>query len=196
MFDEMALAGKFGPIKSDQIKAGSIGQFNYEHGYHFSVTPDRIDIRHSGRYILPNPLVVASKSVARQLEPLRRVVSAVGINCDADFYSHEIGMTGNVFCRALTENHLFRRIYEGYPNVATSSVTTTFPSAGGRVQQYNVRFEPDERSEQEDLFVAINAHQNVTGEVKLTEKLDTIVISEVRAQIEQIHRKILSPGGV
>ena len=77
LFDERELVGKFGPIKGDQIKAGPVGQFNYEHGYHFSVTPDRIDIRHIGQDILPEPLLVVGKKIARKLEHLRGFVSAL-----------------------------------------------------------------------------------------------------------------------
>ena len=105
-------------------------------------------------------------------------------------------MRGTAFCGSLTENRLFRDIHEGFPNVATLSVATAFKAYGERVQQYNLRFEPDNRSAQEDLHVAFNAHQNATVEDKLTEKLDDVTINEVRAKIEHIHTNILSSGGV
>ncbi len=196
MFDERELVGKFGPIKKDQIKAGPVGQFNYEHGYHFSVTPDRIDVRHSGREVLPNPLLENSQLIARQLEPIQGIVSGVGINCDAAFHSSEIGKTGIEFCQTLTKNQLSQYIFEGYSNITTLSVATAFQGTGKRVQQYNVRFEPDQNSERKDLKVALNAHQNVTTEGRLSEKLDGIAIKEVRTQIERIHRQILSSGDV
>lgn len=197
LFDERDLVGEFGSLKQgDQIKAGPVGRFNYEHGYHFSVVPDRIDIRHTGQDILPEPLLTVGKKIAHKLEHLIGFVSAVGINCDTVFDSHEVGMRGSAFCGALTENHLFRRIHKGCPNAATLSVATTFKLDGGRIHQYNLRFEPDKQSAHERLHVSFNAHQNVTIEDKLTEILDESTINEVRSQIEQLHTQIPSSGDV
>ena len=146
MFDEKTLISTFGSLDEVQIKVGPIGQFSYAKGiYGFSVTPDRVDIRHSGRDILPPPLLTAGEIVAEQLEPVRGFVSAVGINCDAVFHSQEIGKEGKAFCRDLTETDLFRRVYNDHTNVATLSIASAFP--GRLIQRYHVRFEPEGSSQ-------------------------------------------------
>ena len=192
MFDERTLVSTFGPLDGGQIKAGPIGQFSYARGvYGFSVTPDRVDIRHSGRDILPPPLLTAGEIVAEQLEPVRRFVSAVGINCDAVFYSQEIGKEGKVFCQDLTETDLFRRVYNDHTNVVTLSVASAFP--GHIIQRYNVRLEPEGSSQGRDLFVTFNGHQNVAFTDSLKEKL--AAIEEVRSQIERFHQQIYASRG-
>ena len=192
MFDERDLRDTLGPLDGNQIKAGPLGQFSYARGtYGFSVTPDRVDIRHSGRDILPPPLLTAGEIVAEQLEPVRGFISAVGINCDAVFYSQEIGKEGKVFCQDLTETDLFRRVYNDHTNVATLSVASAFP--GHIIQQYNVRIEPEGSSQGRDLFVAFNGHQGVVFTDSLKEKL--VAIEEVRSQVERFHQQILASRG-
>ena len=192
MFDERTLESVFGPLEGNQIKAGPIGQFGYAKGtYGFSVTPDRVDIRLSGRDIIPPSLLTAGEIVVEQLEPVRGLVSAVGVNCDTVFDSQEIGKEGRVFCQGLTETDLFRRIYNDHTNVATLSVASAFP--GHIIQQYNVRFEPEGSSQGRDLFVAFNGHQNVAPADSLKEKL--AAIEEVRRQVERFHQQILASRG-
>lgn len=192
MFDERDLRETLGPLDGNQIKAGPIGQFSYAKGeYGFSVTPDRVDIRHSGRDILPQPLLAAGAIVAERLEPVRGLVSAVGINCDAVFYSQEVGKEGRAFCQELTEADLFRRVYNDHENVVTLSVASAFP--GHIIQRYNVRFEPEGSSRGQDLFVAFNGHQDVASIDSLKEKL--AAIEEVRSQVERFHQQILASRG-
>ena len=192
MFDERALIDPFGPLEKDQIKAGPVGQFRYARGaYGFSVTPDRVDIRCSGREILPLPLSAAATIVAEQLEPVRGFISAVGINCDAVFYAQEIGREGREFCQTLTETDLFRHVYNDHTNVATLSIASAFP--GHAIQQYNIRLEPESRSQGRDLFVAFNGHQDISFTDSLREKLAGI--EEVRSQVEQFHSRFLRQAG-
>ena len=144
MFDERALTEPFGRLEKDQIKAGPVGQFRYARGvYGFSVTPDRVDIRCSGREILPPALSAAGTIIAEQLEPVRGFISAVGINCDAVFYAQEIGQEGREFCQTLTETNLFRHVYNDHTNVATLSIASAFP--GHAIQQYNIALNPRAR---------------------------------------------------
>lgn len=192
MFDERALEPVFGPLEGNQIKAGPIGQFSYAKGtYGFSITPDRIDLRCSGRDIIPPSLLTAGEIVVEQLEPVRGLVSAVGINCDAVFHSQEIGKEGRVFCQELTETDLFRRVYNDHENVVTLSVASAFP--GHIIQRYNVRFEPEGNSQGRDLFVAFNGHQDVASTDSLKERL--AAIEEVRRQVERFHQQILASRG-
>lgn len=191
MFDERKLEGVFGPLRGDQIKAGPVGQFRYTRdNASFSVTPDRVDIRHSGRDILPQTLLRAGMELAEQLEPIRGFISAVGINCDTVFYHEEIGKEGRKFCRDLTATDLFRQLYSGHSDVATLSVASAFP---GSDIQYNIRLEPENSSQGRDLVVAFNAHQNVNFADDLKRKLEAI--EEVRSQVEQFHQQIIASRG-
>ena len=191
MFDERGLQDMFGPLKGDQIKAGPVGQFRYANGQaSFSVTPDRVDIRCEGREILPPALQRAGMEVVRQLEPIRGLISAVGINCDTSFYQQEIGKEGYEFCQALTATELHRQIHEGHENVRITSVASTFMS-GAII--YNIRLEPENASRGRDFFAALNAHQNVTLADDLTQKLTAI--EEVRGQVEELHQHIQQSKG-
>ena len=192
MFDERKLEAFFGTLKGDQIKAGPIGQFRYTRdNASFSVTPDRVDLRYGGREILPDALVKAGAEMVERLEPVRGFISAVGINCDTVFYSQEVDKEGNEFCQHLTASPLFQQVYRGYENLFTRSVASAFP--GIAVEQYNIRLEPEGASHGRDLFVALNAHQNVTLSDNLKKKLEAI--AEVRGQVERLHQQILATKG-
>ena len=192
MIDERRLVDMFGPFKGDQIKAGPVGQFHYENdGTRLSVTPDRIDIRQAGREILPQSLVLAGGEVAQQVEPIRGFISAVGINCELVLYSQEIGKEGKDFCTALTATPLFQQVCSQHPPVDIHSVTYAF--SGIAIEQYNIRLEPEHRTQGRNLFVSLNAHQNIIFSDNLQQKLEAI--EEVRGQVELLHRQILATKG-
>ena len=192
MFEERDLCEVFGPLERDQIKAGPIGRFSYSKGqYEFWIAPDRIDIRCHDRTILPNEIIAVARKVAGELEPMRKAVpiSAVGINCDAIFYSQEIDREGSEFCRALTETPLSQHLLTEQRE-SLSVVTFTFPSD---TVQYNIRLEPERGSRGRDLFVAINGHQDVTSGDRLEGKLE--VVDEVGKQVRHFHHQITSSKG-
>ena len=192
MFDERKLEAMFGPLKGDQIKAGPLGQFHYSHdNASFLVTPDRVDLRYGGRDILPPALMKAGAEMVECLEPVRGFISGIGINCDAVFYTQEIGKEGRFFCRELTASPLFQQLYRGYNELATMSVASAFP--GIAIKQYNVRLEPESVSQGRDLFVAFNAHQDVTLSDNLTKKLEAI--AEARGEVERLHKQITTSLG-
>ena len=192
LFDEKELTQPFGSIDKNSVRAGPIGDFTYAHGhYNLLVTPNRIDIRHSGEAILPPALLAAAEIVVGQLQPVRGLVSAVGINCDAVFSYQEIRKTGKEFCQALSEDKVFQHLYKDHPNAATSSVSTVFSSRDNLIK-HTVRIEPEQKSNQEDLLVAFNGHQVVTVRDDIKVKLNAI--DEVKDHVTRLHRQIVSLG--
>ncbi len=192
LFDEKELTPTLGSIDKNSVKAGPIGNFTYSQGhYGFLVTPDRIDIRHSGEAILPLALVDAANIVVGQLQPVRGLVSAVGINCDAIFSNQEIQKTGKAFCQALSDNEVFQHLYNGHPNAVTLSMSTVFPGRDNSMQ-HTVRIEPEQKSNHQDLLVAFNGHQVIRVVDDLTEKLNAV--NEMKGHVTQLHKQILSLG--
>lgn len=192
LFDEKELTPPLGSLDKNSVRAGPIGNFAYSRGhYSFQITPDRIDIRHSGEAILPPALLNAAEIVVNQLQPVRGLVSAVGINCDAVFSAREIGKSGKEFCQALMDNRLFQSLYAGCPDAAPSSISTTFLGRSNEMQN-TVRIESDKSSGQQDLMVAFNGHQLVTVRDDIKVKLDAI--SEVKNHVTQLHKQIVSLG--
>lgn len=190
LFDEKELTPLLGPLDKNSIRAGPVGNFAYSNGhYSFQITPDRIDVRHSGTAILADALLMAVEIVVNQLQPIRGLVSGVGINCDAVFYAREIGKSGRDFCQALMDNELFQSLYAGCQGATPSSVSTVFLSSS-REMQNTVRIEPDQSSGQQDLKVAFNGHQTVTVQDDLKVKLEAI--SEVKDHVTRLHQQIVS----
>lgn len=192
MIDERRLMDTFGPLTGDQIKAGPVGQFRYANdGASLSVAPDRIDIRQAGREVLPQSLIQAGRDVAQQVEPIRGFISAVGINCELTFYSQEIGKEGKDFCTELTATPLFAQVCSQHLPVAVHSVAYAF--RGIAIEQYNIRLEPEHRTQGRNLFVALNAHQTIVFSDNLQQKLEAI--EEVRGQVELLHQQVLATRG-
>lgn len=193
LFDEKELAPLLGPLDKDPVRAGPIGIFAYSNGhYSFQITPDRIDVRHSGTAILADALEQASEKVIERLRPISGLVTGVGINCDAVFLAEEIGKSGREFCQALMDNALFQSLYEGCPGARPVSISTVFPGSPSRMQN-TVRIEPDQRSSHQNLMVVFNGHQIVKPGDSLYEKLNAI--SEVKGNVERIHRQVLALRG-
>ena len=194
LFDEKELAPLLGPLDKNSVKAGPIGNFSYSNGhYNFQITPDRIDVRHSGTTILPDAPIQASVKVIERLRPISGLVTAVGINCDTFFSDEEIGKSGREFCQALIDNAQFQFLYEGCSDAAPLSISTIFKGHPSGMQN-TVRIEPKLHSEQQNLMVSFNGHQNVKAGDNLNEKLDAV--GEVKKNVERIHRKIIESSGV
>ena len=190
MFDEREFCNGFGPLEGDQIKAGPIGRFRYSRGrYEFLVAPDRVDIQCREQTILPEALIVAAQKVMTRLEPARSVVpvSGIGFNCDAVFGSGEIHVDGRAWCRSLTDTSRSRGLFA---HQVESAVTFSFQSDGVR---YMIRLEPEARSQGENLFVAINGHQDIATTDPLGERLQ--VVEGVRSQVAELHCRLHSSQG-
>ena len=187
MFDERELCNGFGPLEGDQIKAGPIGRFRYSRGqYEFLIAPDRVDIRCHESAILPEALITAAQKIIKRLEPARSAVpvSGVGFNCDVVFGSGEIGCNGKDWCHSLTDSPRTRGIFT-FPT--TSSSTFSFLVNNVR---YAVRLEPEAQSRGENLFVAINGHQDLAATDPLENRLQ--VVGEVRSKVAELHRRLRS----
>ena len=192
MFDERALAPMFGRLEKNSVRAGPVGNFTYSNGhYSFQIVPDRIDVRHSGQAVLPDILRSAGDIIIDQLNPVRGLVNAVGINCDAVFSPQEIGRSGKEFCKFLMDSGAFQQLYGDCPNAAVLSVVTVFSGAGGLIQN-TVRVEAEPTSGHQDLVVAFNGHQGVSSTDDLKKTLQTI--DELREAALGLHQRVLSIG--
>ena len=156
-FDESALFG--GQLDPEQVKVGPIAQFGYaSNRYRFEVSPNRIDIKETAASsILSDELMKAARAVAEMLAPIRRAipVTGVGMNCDSVFNSRVIGTKGTNFCSRLVRDEtldLFDApLIQPFIRARFLQASLTF----------DVRMEPHLQSRGEDLFIAVNGHQNV-----------------------------------
>ena len=171
MFDEREFCTGFGPLEADQIKAGPIGRFQYFRGrYQFNVVPDRVELQCNDPLILSEALITAAGRVIERLEPVRSVVSVsgIGLNCDAVFSAREIGRSGSVWCRSLMDTPRTQRLFE---QEVESFAQFSFQIEGVR---YVVRLEPHAQSQGENLFVAVNGHQDLAAAGPMEEKLQAV----------------------
>ena len=170
MFDERQLfGGNLDP--KDQLKVGPIGRFGYSGGkYRFEVVPDRIDLKCNAPDIMPNDLISAARNVANMLEPMRRLVrvSGFGMNCDTVFEKQQIGMTGAEFCLQLINPRAKELV--GTPSISVCE-RVRFRA---EVMLFDVRIEPHFNSNGDNLFVAVNGHQEVGVDDPLDSKLGQI----------------------
>ena len=186
MFDERELfGGRIDP--GGRIHAGPVLQCAYAGGvYQFHAVPDRIDLRANTPNIMPETLVEAVQFIVKQLDPLRRAVniSGFGMNCDTTIDQHLIRARGRDYCFNLLARNKIRAIVD---TEITNSLT--------RVQfvkdavHYNVRIEPHFQSDGNNLFVAVNGHQNINAQDSLGEKLQHT--DAFKEYVEGLHRRIL-----
>ena len=190
MFDERAVFEDMGsPDEEGQVKIGPIGQFSYGSGkYRFSVTPDRIDLGYNGPTIVPEELLAAAQKIILKIEPAKGAVrvSGFGVNCDTIFDQNDIGESGVSFC----SNHLIKSasiVLRGSNKITASSARFYFTEGSIR---YDVRIEPHFASNGQNLFVAINGHQEVEKSEDLEGKLKAV--SEVRDYVVEFHQRLSS----
>ena len=183
MFDERALFD--GHLDPDQLKAGPIGQFSYSSGlYRFNVTPERIDLACQSTLLLPQAVVDAARIIADVIEPARGAVriSGFGMNCNTVFDQQYCGMSGASFCSRLFDSRM--------SVLVGASPIDAFGRARFRKGEvlYDVRIEPEVNSGGEDLYIAINGHQDVKLEERLEMKMNHI--GDFRAYVMAFHRRI------
>ncbi len=183
MFDERALFDSH--LDTDQLKAGPIGRFSYSSGlYRFNVTPGRIDLICQNTDILPQAVVDSAKIIAEVIEPARGAVrvSGVGMNCDTVFNQQYCGMKGVSFCSRMFDPRIADLV--GAPPIDTR--------AGVRFRKdevlYDVRIEPEANSSGENLYIAVNGHQEVKPNDRLEMKMNHI--GDFRAYVLALHQRI------
>ena len=194
MFDESLLCQDFGQLDKEPIKAGPIGRFSYSRGkYEFMIAPDRVDIRCSEQSaILPDKFISGGRRLAEVVERVRKVapVTGFGINCDASFYSQEIdNRRGDEFCQRLMDTPLSQHILAEHPGFKPTAI---FIFVSGAIR-YTVRIEPEAATTGRDLFLAINAHQNVTIDDNLNDQMNAV--NDVIAKVRHLHGQIISSQG-
>ena len=175
--------------RHDIVMAGSIGDFRYASGtYRFSVTPERISVEHSDG-LLSGELVDAAGKVVRDLMRLpKHNVTGMGLNVNATFDQAIDGPAGVDFCAGMVNVDSLSELFGYEPRYALPRVV--FLRAG---VQYDVRLEPHFSSGGANLFLHVNAHQNVGPQDRLEEKLDGV--SHVRPYVEALCRKIQAEFG-
>ena len=184
VFDERTLFG--GRLDAEQLRIGPVGQFSYASGgYRFEVGPGRIDLKDTGLAVFSDELLDAAVTVARMVEPMRRAIPIMGLgfNCDSTFSPKDIGASGKDYCSRLVSDGVSTLI--GHED-SLSAIRVNF-KVGPIV--YTVRMEPHMQTEERDLFVAINGHQNVSlDDPSLDKMLDRV--REVRAYVNGIYDRL------
>ena len=90
------------------------------------------------------------------------------MNCDTIFEKQQIGMTGAEFCLQLV-NHRTEELV-GTPSISVCE-RVRFRCD---VMLFDVRIEPHSNSNGDNLFVAVNGHQEVSIDDSLDSKLEQI----------------------
>ena len=182
--DERELFG--GNVDPESVaKINPIIQCTYLSGkFHFSATPNRIDVGADEDSIVSEELEAAANSVAKKIDELRSFVSVkgMGLNCDVVFGQDSIGMSGVDYCAKLMSL--------GFANlIGASDIQSKCGFAfTANSLNFEVRFEPHVNSKGEQLFVAVNGHQSVSGNETLDRKFSSV--SEFRDYVEALHRRI------
>lgn len=210
MFDERSLEKHLGRLDpKNQIRINSVGQFSYGDGrFSFFVMPERISVDFSTYYqsespdektesvlpknvvIIPEGLIDSAKSIISVLEPTteRKAVrvSGIGINCSAIFSQQEVGLTGTEFCGSRLINPESKGLVGAGPDVTPCA---RFKFETGKIL-FDVRIEPYFVSEGQNLFVAVNSHQNVADGESLLEKL--LATEKIETYITKLYDRILT----
>lgn len=169
-------------VDGDYTALGPLGRFNYGSGtYGFSVELNKIAVHHNSDEILSNELIQAARLVATALQDQKpgHGVTALGINFDTVLSQSDDGPTGTEFCAGLSDAERVRRaIASDYQTTQTQVIVFR----GG--VQYTLRLEPHVASRGANLFLGVNAHQDVIALDELVPKLDKA--SGARNYIESI----------
>lgn len=191
LFDERELCDDFGPLDDDQVKINHTLQCQYAEGrYEFTIGPDRIFLRSNQDHeVLPPVLVNATHKVAGALEPMRKIipVTAFGMNCDTAFFAKEVGIEGKDLCHSMAMNSFSRHLLQEQSFRLVGSVS--FICSANQIL-YTLRVEPEHATQGADIFTAVNAHQDIKTEDSLQQKVNAA--EEIRGQIEQFHRQVLT----
>ena len=167
LFDEHKLFPE--PMDRDYTALGQAGEFTYGSGaYKFSVLPTRISVHHTAAAILSDQLIQAVNLVATALQGQSQGhgVTGLGINFDTVFSQSDDGLTGADFCAALSNAKKVREAI-GSPYQTTQTQVIVF--RGG--VQYTLRLEPHGASRGANLFLGVNAHQDIIPEDDVVSRL-------------------------
>ena len=187
LLDERELFG--GDIDNSSIvRVNPIIQCSYASGkYHLALTPDRIDVKANELdTVVSAELAEAAQVIASRLDEHRNLATAraIGINCDGVIRQSAVGMTGSEYCTRLASANVQR--LAGASSFKLKFNILLFESP----LQYSVRIGPHAMSHGDNLFVAVNGHQQVGGADLLSEKL--LHIDNFRHFVKKLHKRIVS----
>lgn len=186
MFDERELFdGRLDP--GGRLHVGPVMQCTYASGvYRFQAMPDRIDLRANTPNIMPETLVKTVQFIVNQLDSAGRAVnlSGLGMNCDTTFDQNLIDTNGRDYCYNLLAKSKMKSIIGS--NIGNSLTKVQFIKDAVR---YEVRIEPHLQSQGNNLFVAVNGHQNISAQDLMGDKLQ--YTDTFREYVEGLHRRIL-----
>ena len=171
--------------------ADQFAQFHYQGGrYRFTITQNRIDLAADGSQVLPIILRESALTVAMEIDRTQQIcrASGVGMNCDATFEPELINHFGSGidYCSYL--------IRPQFTKLATGATGTNVLPVGQVIfndqgVRYQVRVEPDlMRSQGENLRVAVNGHQDITGEESIALKLKHF--NNFRKYVSEFHQRV------
>ena len=152
--------------------------------------PDRVSMKSLSDTIMPDELIESAQLVADKMDRLAAALktTGMGFNFDGAIRQSVIGKRGIEFCRDLVTSEVTR--IAGSNDFVTKHAIA-FEKEG---LQYNVRIEPHAGSRGEDLFFAINGHQNVNpGECLLDKiKRHTDFIKHAQGLLNRIENRGVS----
>lgn len=172
-------------VDPTRLLAGPIAQYTYGSGVcAFQLTPDRIVVSTQSQEVLPEELRLAADKLFFDLENIRAAidVNGVGLNCDAVLPMS--ANKGREISNSLTQFDMLRDI-AGMPHMAEAKTSLVYDLNG---VVCTLRIEPEHESGGQNLFVAVNGHQNVNQSFALAKTLDAFTL--FRNHVESIHDSI------
>jgi len=158
-----------------------------ETGYQILLMPDRMEFSYFKEDFFPEGLKKIAEGLVQVLEAVNpESCAGVGINLSVTIPADEVGKTGFEFCR---ENFLAwpdpkGRLEADEFKFNTSKLIYSFHNV-----LYHVDVEPHLASDGENLFVKMNAHQDVDK----TNSIGTAInkFDEIREHTSTLHGKLL-----
>ena len=172
-------------VDPTRLLAGPIAQYTYGSGVcAFQLTPDRIVVSTQSQEVLPEELRLAASKLFVDLDNIRAaiVVNGVGLNCDAVLPMS--ANKGREISNSLTQFDMLTRIAE-MPHSAQAKTSLVYDLNG---VVCTLRVEPENASGGQNLFVAVNGHQNVDQSFALDNTLGAF--EPFRNHVESIHDTI------
>ncbi len=171
------------------LRIGPLWQTNYKGGrYTFSILPDRVDVKeNAAQEILAPELMNSAETVSKMIEPFMQTgqVTGVGMNCDTVFGINLLGETGTSYCAKLAHSRF--DVLIGEKNSSGQRLVRARFSKGPVIN--DIRIEPLAQSVGRDLWVALNAHQNVTAGTLFGDVFSHA--EDVRRYVTGLHTRII-----
>ena len=156
-----------GAMDPGRIMIGPVAQFGYDSGRcKFSLNPSRIDLSVQSQEVMPEKLWSAAETLLHTLEKIRTAVNITGLGVNCDTAIPTTTKTGHDISNFLANLDLLKGV-SGASSLQVSTVSKYILGPVG----YTLRFEPETQSNGQNLFVAVNGHQEVDSSSTLMGKL-------------------------